>query len=460
MAAGSAVDNPVISAVRHEGGDDDLHSDVETAARALREATLFRSDIRSVEAMERLLLAREAVLRAELEAKMGSRGTTAAADAIRSVVARLSEAPTNWHQAVVLFATLPPGDKDAGRSIWAMFCGVTMVLLQCAVVVGVLGGIDRASCTTKYHCEKTGTFCDIGGVNRCVYCGDQNVLPWQTDPRTGGTLNNPNLDDYVGFNETLVAEVCGHPASQLPDGVASWCESCVSPIDLAVDTLTGDALARANVSSMGLFDWFALVLSTFIVALTVVGELKDIELVKLAVLHAADKLTLRWRMALAVLCGMRRWLFLPYLVLAVPWLLLNKGGDALSVCFNSVAVLFLCEADNIAYRVLLNERVRSRVEAQGCVDLADDRVTSLARAKLIHTGLITAAIPAGVWSSQSMAMITPPLVFLIAGVAAKVSDVVASGGEAKHVCKGILEVALAWTLGALGFVVLFAIPGF
>jgi hypothetical protein len=52
------------------------------------------------------------------------------------------------------------------------------------------------------------------------------------------------------------------------------------------------------------------------------------------------------------------------------------------------------------------------------------------------------------------------MVFLIAGVAAKVSDVVDSGGEAKHVCKSILEVALARTLGTLGFVVLFAIPGF
>jgi hypothetical protein len=35
--------------------------------------------------------------------------------------------------------------------------------------------------------------------------------------------------------------------------------------------------------------------------------------------------------------------FLPTLVMAVPFLVLFKGGDALSVCFNTIAILFLTE---------------------------------------------------------------------------------------------------------------------
>jgi hypothetical protein len=35
--------------------------------------------------------------------------------------------------------------------------------------------------------------------------------------------------------------------------------------------------------------------------------------------------------------------FLPTLVLAVPFLVLIKGGDALSVCFNTIAIIFLTE---------------------------------------------------------------------------------------------------------------------
>jgi hypothetical protein len=83
------------------------------------------------------------------------------------------------------------------------------------------------------------------------------------------------------------------------------------------------------------------------------------------------------RCTLLLLAGVRRWLFLPALVTTVPMLVLIKGGDvslfqsrpihrqtakiaatvdaeanvgavslqALSVCFNSVAVLFLCEIE-------------------------------------------------------------------------------------------------------------------
>jgi hypothetical protein len=44
-----------------------------------------------------------------------------------------------------------------------------------------------------------------------------------------------------------------------------------------------------------------------------------------------------------LLGGVRRWVFLPVLVAAVPTLVLVKGGDALSVCFNTIAILFLTE---------------------------------------------------------------------------------------------------------------------
>ena len=101
----------------------------------------------------------------------------------------------------------------------------------------------------------------------------------------------------------------------------------MSSIDLAVDPLTDTGLIAANVAAMGKFDWVALVLATFIVALTVVGELKDIELVSLAIRHAGEKLSPRWRYALTLLGGIRRWVFLPGLVAAVPFLVMVKGGE-------------------------------------------------------------------------------------------------------------------------------------
>lgn len=70
---------------------------------------------------------------------------------------------------------------------------------------------------------------------------------------------------------------------------------------------------------------------------------QDIALCAIAIAHAGDRLGRGSRLALALLGGVRRWLFLPTLVVAVPFLVLIKGGDALSVCFNTIAILFLTE---------------------------------------------------------------------------------------------------------------------
>ena len=89
----------------------------------------------------------------------------------------------------------------------------------------------------------------------------------------------------MGFNLTLVAEVCAAPTDRLGiDGLAnelpfprasvvSWCETCVFN-DGQVDELTAHSLAQANVAAMGPYDWVALVFATVVVALTSNGELK------------------------------------------------------------------------------------------------------------------------------------------------------------------------------------------
>ena len=73
------------------------------------------------------------------------------------------------------------------------------------------------------------------------------------------------------------------------------------------------------------------------------GVTQDIVLCTVAIAHAGDRLSRGSRLALTLLGGVRRWLFLPVLVAAVPTLVLLKGGDALSVCFNTIAILFLTE---------------------------------------------------------------------------------------------------------------------
>ena len=53
------------------------------------------------------------------------------------------------------------------------------------------------------------------------------------------------------------------------------------------------SLLADNLAAMGPFDHVALAFAAFIVAFTVVGELKDIGLCSMAVAHAGDKLPAR-----------------------------------------------------------------------------------------------------------------------------------------------------------------------
>ena len=70
--------------------------------------------------------------------------------------------------------------------------------------------------------------------------------------------------DFDGFNATYVGELCAAPPDGLSPGmnndgdtatyaqadVASWCETCVHPIDSAVNPMTNPGLIRSNLSAI------------------------------------------------------------------------------------------------------------------------------------------------------------------------------------------------------------------
>ena len=205
-----------------------------------------------------------------------------------------------------------------------------------------------------------------------------------------------------------------------------------------------DSLNAGNRAAMGPADDVALVFASFIVAFTVVGELKDIELCSMAVAHAGDKLSKGWRLALGFLLWMRRWVFLPSLVTTVPILVLFKGGDALSVCLNTVAILFLCDIDNIFFELVLGERVRARVEDAGRVELEDGEATALARTKAVHVALLVLAVLGGVWTGHwAVAPLLAFLAFLLGGV----MEAFVPGASAAETAKRVGKVLGAWLLG-------------
>ncbi len=80
----------------------------------------------------------------------------------------------------------------------------------------------------------------------------------------------------------------------------------MDPISGDVNGLTGWLLPANNVSAMSKADWIAYMMCSVVVALTMVGELKDIVLVRMAIERAGDKLSPGWRLALSTLNGVRR----------------------------------------------------------------------------------------------------------------------------------------------------------
>ena len=98
-------------------------------------------------------------------------------------------------------------------------------------------------------------------------------------------------------------------------------------------------MGEANVDVMGFFDHTAFAFCACVVAMATVGEMKEIWLARFAVQTANDRIQTSYRWILAFLFGMRRWAVIPTLVGTIPMLVYTQGADALTVCFNSVAVL-------------------------------------------------------------------------------------------------------------------------
>ena len=90
---------------------------------------------------------------------------------------------------------------------------------------------------------------------------------------------------------------------------------------------------------MGTFDWVALVFASCVYSFQVCGELKDINLCSVAV-SRAESLHFLWQIAITVMNEFRRWGFLTGLTVAVPLLVILQGSDALSICLNTVAIVF------------------------------------------------------------------------------------------------------------------------
>lgn len=142
---------------------------------------------------------------------------------------------------------------------------------------------SESTCVVLVQCPHLGMFCKVQAGERCQFCADR--VPF---PPLDLDLSRP----LGPFNTTAILELCGAPREILgyftgdsadierPNflfkeaTIRSWCDACVFGATGDVDRIDGTSFRRRTFESMQGFDWAALLLASYFVALSAVGELK------------------------------------------------------------------------------------------------------------------------------------------------------------------------------------------
>lgn len=240
-------------------------------------------------------------------------------------------------------------------------------------------------------------------------------MPLQIDP-AGGTLNGGAHADHVGYNETLAREVCTAPITDqigvnfalnpvdfTHGNVVNWCRSCHDAETGDIDPLTGLKLFGNRYQLMAFLDTTCFIMCSVFVGLQMAKEFNDIEMSKLVVRHAGGNID-RWCHYCFIANNfLRRNLFLPSVVASVPLLVLTQGSDAMRICFNTVAVVFLCELDDNFYAVTVSDEAKGRIakSSRALLRLSGAEQDALHQSKKVLVGSVTFCMPLALWWNGS-----------------------------------------------------------
>ena len=170
---------------------------------------------------------------AEARRRDGMVGSGAVA-VLRSELARLDAAPTNWHQATIYFLT-STDEEDASmrrRAPLMYATGVVMVVVQIIAMYGVVMGMMAPPCINNLQCTETGFYCEVardGQSGRCRSCGgDPPMMPYEADTllpgenAVGGFGVSKHQEFNKIFDQSYPHREVGLKRSDIPDGFAGW----------------------------------------------------------------------------------------------------------------------------------------------------------------------------------------------------------------------------------------------
>ena len=332
-------------------------------------------------------------------------------------LSRIIDTPPNLHQATVTVC-LPAAETTLRTKMMFVFGSCGVVLVQMVVVMSLCFGMFLPSCYDNSGCP-SGKYCHSGlawgGLRgRCFWCNSVGMLGAYTLPHTdvrssafackrdgisdpskcrneGGTCvidaffvslphghNDSSCADgweataweptsripnYRGPNATAFCVVVPHhPACSVTGN--SWEGGCWDP-SKPTDTWLGDAEeddVYKAVRRMKQSDILAMIFASGVAALQFASEVKDIKLCEIL----ARAVEVRWAYwVLWLVAKVRQYAVLPVLAICLPILLLFNGSDTLSICFNTLAVVFVLDVDDMVFSHWLPEGTCEFVERHG-----------------------------------------------------------------------------------------------
>ena len=325
-------------------------------------------------------------------------------------MAYAGEAPTNLHQ-VTTWKVTSKDTAPATKAAW-LACSFALFFAQLLVITSVTQAVTRPSCVRNSQCQAfaAGTYCTPNvrfegaeALPTCAYCGE---VHWYLTEH--GNNSAHMFEDARGDLQSFAE----HPGQLLPvDFVDNYtvneaacqgqqehsvCAACYNPATRSFSRQTREALSYNNLMAMSFGDYMALLLASWFCALAIAMEVRDILLCRTLRRAAAareDPASVAWRFPLAALEFLRRFAMLPTLTFTIFDLVTIRGADALQICFNALAILFLLEVDNYAYRFAIPEATRSAAEQFGRADLDSGTQKQISRTKTIYTILLSIFVP-------------------------------------------------------------------
>ena len=263
--------------------------------------------------------------------------------------------PTNFHHAAVYY-TLSP--KSTWRQhVRYLTYSAGMVFLQAFAVLAVNVSVAFPGCSTLQPGCQTGFYCYVDkGI--CMMClGPESSGLWEAtaggyhDSYYASGLCAGSYDYTAEFEAKLQAANLDKSQNQ-QRGI--WCDSCT-------EAQSGEFYDIYKVlddtyRAIGFKEWTTLILSFAVVAATIAKEFHDIMTTEkfadqIMPVDADNELKL-WRGVIFVLSVIRQHIVIPLLIDASVQLVQYRGADALNICMNTVAILFLLDIDNVVFDMM------------------------------------------------------------------------------------------------------------